>query len=309
LPKLPDKLEFVGLYRKIATKYNLIIPDWKLVITVSVKFLEDKMKRGVMAVCAILILVSGVYAGGSKEPKGITMEKGYLTIGMEIGYPPMEYYDTDAKTPIGFDVEMGKAIAAKMGLQPKFVDTAWDGIFDGVTTGKYDCIMSSVTITPARLAAHNFSKPYISNTLAMVLLKGTTVTARTPMDCTGLNVAYQGDTTADIYMQDLAAKGLKFLPRSYDKVYSCFDELKLKRVDVILTDLLVAYDYIAPADSPFQIVWKSPEGEKFGVCMKKGADDLTAAINNALDSLYNDGTLLQISQKTFGMDLVSAARQ
>jgi len=274
-----------------------------------VHFWRRIMKKSIIAVLTILVLVGSVYAGGSKEPKGLTMEKGFLTIGMEIGYPPMEYYGTDAKTPIGFDVEMGKAIAAKMGLQPKFIDTAWDGIFDGVTTGKYDCIMSSVTITPARLQAHNFSKPYISNTLAMVLLKDTTVTAKTPNDCTGLNVAYQGDTTADIYMQGLAAKGLKFLPRSYDKVYSCFDELKLKRVDVILTDLLVAYDYIAPADSPFQIVWKSPEGEKFGVCMKKGNDNLTAAIDKALDDLFADGTLLNISQKTFGMDLVTAARQ
>ena len=267
------------------------------------------MKKYVIALLTVLLLIGTVYAGGSKQPKGLTMEPGFLTVGMEIGYPPMEYYDTDAKTPIGFDVEMAKAIAQNMGLQVKFVDTAWDGIFDGVTTGKYDCIMSSVTITPARQAAHNFSKPYISNTLAMVLLKDTTVTARTPMDCTGLNVAYQGDTTADIYMQGLAAKGLKFLPRSYDKVYSCFDELKLKRVDVILTDLLVAYDYIAPADSPFQIVWKSPEGEKFGVCMKKGNDALTAAIDKALDDLFADGTLLKISQKTFGMDLVTAARQ
>jgi len=267
------------------------------------------MKKYVIAVLAILLLIGGVYAGGSKDAGGLTMEKGTLTIGMEIGYPPMEYYDTDAKTPIGFDVEMGKAIADKLGLKVKYIDTAWDGIFDGVTTGKYDCIMSSVTITPARLNAHNFSKPYISNTLAMVVLKGGSVTAKTPMDCAGLNVAYQGDTTADIYMQDLAGKGLKFLPRSYDKVYSCFDELKLKRVDVIVTDLLVAYDYVAAADSPFEIVWKSPEGEKFGVCMKKGNDNLTTAIDKALDDLFADGTLLKISQKTFGMDLVTAARQ
>ena len=267
------------------------------------------MKKYTIAVLVIMMLAGGVYAGGNKDTGGLTMEKGVLTIGMEIGYPPMEYYDTDAKTPIGFDVELGKAIAAKMGLKAKFIDTAWDGIFAGVNTGKYDCIMSSVTITPARQDAHNFSKPYISNTLALVVLKGSTVTAKTPADCGGLNVAYQGDTTADFYMQDLAKNGLQFSPRSYDKVMYCFDELQLKRVDVVLTDLLVAYDYIAPADSPFEIVWKSPEGEKFGVCMKKGADELTAAIDKALDDLFADGTMLQISQKTFGMDLVTAARQ
>jgi len=268
-----------------------------------------KSKVIVLAALVAVILASGVYAGGKKDSGGMTIKPGVLSIGMEIGYPPMEYYDSDGKTPIGFDIEMGKAIAAKMGLKPEFVDTSWDGIFAGVNTGKYDCIMSSVTINPARLAAHNFSKPYVSNTLAMVVLKGVTPPANSPAECTGLNVAFQGDTTADSYMEDLGNKGLKYTPRKYDKVMYCFDELQLHRVDVIVTDLLVAYDYVAPADSPFQIIWKSPEGEQFGVCMKKGADDLTAAINNALDALFADGTMLKISNSVFGMDLVTAARK
>ncbi|MDR2553313.1 MAG: transporter substrate-binding domain-containing protein, partial [Treponema sp.] len=88
----------------------------------------------------------------------LTIKPGVLTVGMAIEYPPMEYYAPGSKTPMGFDVEMAKAIAAKMGLQAEFVDTAWDGIFAGVDTGKYDCVISAVTITDARLAAHNFSK-------------------------------------------------------------------------------------------------------------------------------------------------------
>jgi polar amino acid transport system substrate-binding protein len=266
------------------------------------------MKRNVFAVCAGLAAVLLLFAGCAKtESGGLTIKKGTLLVGMEIGYPPMEYYDDDGKTPIGFDVQMAKAIAAKMGLQAEFVDTAWDGIFAGVDTGKYDCIMSAVTINDARRAAHNFSKPYVSNTLAMVLLKDTTITARNPLECANLNVSYQEETTSDIYMTELAEKGLKFNPREYDKVMYCFDELKLGRVDVIVTDLLVAYNYIGP-DQPFEIVWTSTEAEQFGICMKKGNDALTAEIDKALDALFVDGTMLKISQDVFGMDLVSANR-
>jgi polar amino acid transport system substrate-binding protein len=247
-------------------------------------------------------------AASAAQSKPITLKEGVLSVGMEIGYPPMEYYDADGKTPIGFDVQMAKAIAAKMGLKVEFVDTAWDGIFAGVDTDKYDCIMSSVTMNDARMNAHNFSKPYVSNTLAMVLMKDTKITAKTPLDCTGLNIAYQEETTSDIYMTELAEKGLKFNPREYEKVMYCFDEMQLGRVDVIVTDLLVAYDYISPADSPFEIVWQSTEAEKFGVCMKKGNDALTTEIDKALDALFADGTMLKISQDVFGMDLVSAAR-
>jgi polar amino acid transport system substrate-binding protein len=272
-------------------------------------FFGGIMRKTTITAIAILAAMLVPCGGCQKKSTGMTIQPGTLMIGMEIGYPPMEYYGEDGRTPVGFDVEMGKAVAKKMGLTAEFVDTAWDGIFDGVETKKYDCIMSSVTINEPRLRAHNFSKPYVSNTLAMVLLKGSTVNARNPMECVGLDVAYQLETTSDDYMRGLEEQGLAVNHRRYEKVMYCFDELKLKRVDVIVTDLLVAYDYIAPEDSPFEIVWTSTDDEKFGICMKKGNDALTEAVNNALDALFEDGTMLAISNKIFGMDLVSAARQ
>ncbi|MDR1949528.1 MAG: ABC transporter substrate-binding protein [Spirochaetaceae bacterium] len=266
-------------------------------------------KKSALLILMVLVAVTGIFAGGAKQSDGLTIEKGVLTVGMEIGYPPFEYFDEDGKTPIGFDVSMAKAVAAKLGLQVKFVDTAWDGIFAGVTTSKYDCIMSAVTITDERSAAHNFTKPYIGNAQAMVLLKGSAVQARTPEETAGLGVAYQAETTSDIYMTKLAEGGLRFTPYEYDKVISCFDELKLGRVDVIVCDSLVAVDYVAPADSPFEIVWQGPADEKFGICLKKGNDALTAELDKALDELFADGTMLRISQEIFNMDMVSAARR
>ena len=112
-------------------------------------------------ILAGMVLAQGVFAGGGKQQEsgGLTVVKGTLSIGMEIGYPPMEYKDVDGITPIGFDVQLGKALADKLGLQVKYLDTAWDGIFAGVNTGKYDVIISAVTITDERLKAFNFSTP------------------------------------------------------------------------------------------------------------------------------------------------------
>jgi polar amino acid transport system substrate-binding protein len=260
-------------------------------------------------VLGLLALGGVVFAGGSRDSGGLTLEKGVLTIGMEIGYPPMEYLDVDGKTPIGFDVSMAKALAGKLGLGYKFVDTAWDGIFAGVDTSKYDCIISAVTVTEERSAAHNFTKPYIGNSQALVLLKGSPVKARTPEELEGLGVAYQAETTSDIYMAKLAAEGLKFTPYEYDKVMNCFDELRLGRVDAIICDSLVAVDYIAPADSPFEIVWLGSADEVFAICLKKGNDALTEALNKALDELFAEGAMLKISQETFNMDLVSNVKR
>ncbi|MDR3283901.1 MAG: ABC transporter substrate-binding protein [Treponema sp.] len=267
-------------------------------------------KKILAVVIAALVLASGVLAGcKKKEAAGLTKTPGVLTVGMEIGYPPFEYYDVDGKTPIGFDVQMAKALADKLGLKVEFVDTAWDGIFAGVTKGDYDCIMSASTITPERLAVHNFTRPYIGNAQAMVVLKGSPITAQSPEDCAGLGVAYQGETTSDIFMQKYAAAGVPFTPYEYEKVMSCFDELKLRRVDVVVCDSTVAADYLAEPGNPYEIRWQGEADEFFGVCLKKGNDALTAELDKALDALFADGTMLKLSQEIFGMDLVSAARK
>ena len=167
--------------------------------------------------------------------------------------------------------------------------------------------MSSATITPERWIAHNFSKPYIQNTLALVLPKNSQRTITSPMELTGLGVAYQGKTTSDFYMEQLGKEGLKFTPFEYDEVMYCFDELSLGRVDAVMTDLLVAYEYLGRSDL-FEIVW-SGTAEEFGICMRKGNDALTKAIDKVLDEFFADGTMLRISKEIFnGMDLVSAVQ-
>lgn len=267
-----------------------------------------KLTRLAIAALAALTLAGISCKKEEQKTSGLTMEPGVLTVGMEIGYPPMEYLDTDGKTPIGFDVSMAKALAAKLGLKEKFIDTAWDGIFAGVSTGKYDCIISSVTITEERQTAHNFTKPYIGNSQALVLLKGSSLKARSPEELGGLGVAYQAETTSDIYMAKLAEQGLKFTAYEYDKVMNCFDELRLGRVDAIVCDSLVAVDYVAPEGAPFEIVWQGPADEVFAICLKKGNDALTAALDKALDELFAEGTMHKLSREIFKIDMVSAAR-
>ncbi|WP_041611369.1 substrate-binding periplasmic protein [Treponema primitia] len=259
-------------------------------------------------VLAGLVLVQGAFAGGKQQTEGLTIKSGTLLVGMEIGYPPMEYFDTNGTTPIGFDVQLSKALAEKLGLKIEYVDTAWDGIFAGVNTGKYDLIMSSVTITEERLKAFNFSKPYIQNAQAIVLLRGSPVQPRSLEELKGLRVAYQAETTSDDIMTEMAEGGLQFTALEYDKVINAFDELRLGRADAIVCDSVVAYFYTAQPGNNFQIVWEG-SGEELGICLKKGNTALTTAVQGALDQLYADGTIQKISQNVFGSDLVSSVHK
>jgi polar amino acid transport system substrate-binding protein len=267
------------------------------------------LKKIAFLALVVLLIAGTVYAGPKSQSSGLTLKEGVLSVGMEIGYPPMEYFDADGKTPIGFDVELGKALAAKLGLKFEYVDTAWDGIFAGVDTGKYDCIISSVTYTAERAEKFNFTKPYVANSQLLVVRKDARVKPKTLEQVQGLRLTYQAETTSDAMATEWIAKsGAKVEVFEYDKVMNCFDELTLNRVDVILVDSVVAAEYLSRPNNPFEITAEVSNDEVLAICLKKGNDALTAALNKALDELYADGTLKKISQDVFGTDVVSSVR-
>jgi polar amino acid transport system substrate-binding protein len=265
------------------------------------------MKHPVRVIFIIFIL--SVLCGGctkqSKQQQGFTLKTGVLTVGVEIGYPPMEYYDTDGKTLIGFDIDLTKALADTLGLQVRYIDTAWEGILPSLDTDKYD-IAINITILPERKNKYNFTKPYIDSSIVIVVRKDSGFTIERPEDIMGHSVCYQSDTTAQYFTEKLIEQDIDFTPYSYDKILNCFDDLALKRVDLVVVDNIAAFYYSGKENSPFEVVWQGPSNEHIGICLKKENDALTNELNNALNTLFRNGTMLQISQKTFNRDMISS---
>jgi len=83
----------------------------------------------------------------------------------------MEYTTEDGLTYIGYDIDVGQAIAELLGLDHVVINTSWDGIFAGLEKNQYDCIISSVSITPARQERYILTEPYIANALCIVVKK------------------------------------------------------------------------------------------------------------------------------------------
>lgn len=262
------------------------------------------MKKLVSLFCATLMVFALAGCSKKAEKGEFTIEKGVFKVGMEIGYPPMEYYDKDGKTPIGFDVEMAKILAEKMGLTVEYVDTAWDGIFAGLETDKYDVVISAATITEERKGSMDFSDAYIGNGQAIILQKDSKLAVSKPEDLSGLKVAYQAETTSDFYMEKYAKAGLKFEPCEFDKVINAYDELALGRCDAVISDALVSAAYLGP-DSQYKCVWSGDPDEFFGIAIKKGNTALQEKVNEALKACAEDGSLKALSEKIFGSDLIA----
>jgi len=260
--------------------------------------------KNILIKLSIIFLIFAALTACAKQKQGLTVKDGILTVGVEVGYPPMEYYDTDGITLLGFDIELTKALAEKLGLKINYVDTTWENILAGLDARRYDIVVN-VTILPERQKRYNFTKPYIDSSMTIVGTKNSLLRIDTPNDITGSRVAYQGDTTAQYFTERLKKQGVSFTSFSYDKIIYCFEDLRLGRVDLVVVDNIVAYDYMGKRNSPFQILWQGPSDEYIGMCLKKGNDALTAALNDALDELFEDGTMLDISQRIFNRDMVS----
>ncbi|MCL2804379.1 MAG: ABC transporter substrate-binding protein [Treponema sp.] len=253
------------------------------------------MKNILAAVVIILLtlLSFGCEPRAKQKSEGLTIIKDTLSIGVEIGYPPMEYYDTDGVTPIGYNIEMIKALAQKLGLKVNFIDTAWEGILAGLDANRYD-VAVNITILPEREKRYNFTKPYISSSMTIVALKSSSLKIENLQDIAGYRVAFQGDTTAQYFTERLKEQGINFTSFAYDKILNCFDDLLLGRADLIAVDNIVAFNYAEKENSYFEVIWQGQADEYIGIALKKGNDALTDALNNALDELFADGTMQKI---------------
>ncbi len=235
-------------------------------------------------------------ADSTAEEGGFKIDK--LLVGSDIAYPPFEYYDTDGVTPIGVDVELAYAIGEKLGCEVEMMNTAWDGIFAGLSKGDYDIVMSSVTITPERLVDFDFSDPYIENYQSINILAGSSIKPASPAELAGLKVGYQEDTTSDIYLTTYIEKnGTEVETYEYATVMNAWDDLAAGRLDAVICDSTVATKYLA--EGKYEQTWNQqsePDAvpEQFAVCMPKGSAELQAAINEALAEIKADGTLDKI---------------
>lgn len=163
-----------------------------------------------------------------------------LTIGVDDTYPPMEFRNEDMEL-VGFDIDFAKALGEELGVEVEFIPTAWDGIFAGLMSNKYDVIISSVSMTPERLQGFEFSNPYLANGQVIVVKEGDD-SINSVEDLAGKKVGVQFQTTADIAATK-QKETIDFELTQYDDIIQTFSDLKIGRLDAIVVDYAVAIEY------------------------------------------------------------------
>jgi ABC-type amino acid transport substrate-binding protein len=280
------------------------------------------MKIKITALLLSVLMVISLSACGSNKPAEVTekpaaaneepaaaidmsgvklMHEGTLTIGTEIGYPPFEDFAEDGTTPIGYDIDFAKALGEKLGVEVNFINTAWDGIFQGIGVN-YDCVISSVTITELRKETMLFSDPYITSYQSVIVRPDFEREINGFLDLDGLAIAVQKETTSDILISDYVDTGsINCTISANEKVTTCFTQLDNGEVDAVVVDSPVADGYLASNPDKYVKAYQDEsEPELFGVAMAKDNEALQKAINEAIAQLEAEGFFEESIEYWFG---------
>jgi len=249
------------------------------------------MKRFLIPVVLAVLLVGSIALASTLEE---IKARGKIYIGTDATYPPMEFHDESGEI-VGFDIDLGRAIAEELGVEAVFIDTAWDGIFPALDAGKFDIIISSTSITEERLKSKEMSDPYYITSQAIAVRKDNE-TIRGPEDLRGKIVAVQIGTTGDLAVSEMEGVTVK----RFDTIDKAYMEVLNGRADAVVNDLSeVAYRMKMLPDMKIVATFREGE-EKYGVTMRKGDVELLAAINEALRRIKASGKYDEIYRKWFG---------
>lgn len=254
-----------------------------------------KPRAALLAVASLFLLAAGPALADPALDR--VKAAGTLRVGVEGTYPPFTFHDASGELT-GFDVDVAREIAKRLGVKVAFLEGRWDGLIAGVDAGRYDAVINEVGITDARKAKYDFSEPYIVSKAALIV---------------------RGDNTAIKDFPDLKGKtSAQTLTSNFGKIaerYGAsligtdgFDQsialVLQRRADATVNDSLSYFDFHKhKPDADVKIVALQPDADASGVLLPKGSPDLVAAVNRAIDGMKADGTYAALSNKYFGTDV------
>ena len=227
-----------------------------------------------------------------------TVKDGELSVGMELSYAPAEFYAEDGKTPVGYDVDMSKAIAQTLGLKPKIVSSMFDTIVPSIGS-KYDLGIAAFTITKERMESVDFVSYFTAG-------MGYAVAAGNPKnvdenDLCGLNVAVETGTVEEEAINKTAkqckADGKKDITiQSSKQQTDATTAVVTGKADVFFADSPVVGYAIAQTDGQLEQLGKGFDEVPNAIAIKKGDSQTTEAVQKAMQKLMDDGTYTKILQ-------------
>jgi polar amino acid transport system substrate-binding protein len=260
-----------------------------------------KRKLFVLLIGVIMIVSMSLVGCTSSTDTGEvdSLSDGVLTVAVDDTYPPMEYNDENGEL-VGFDIDLANALGEELGVEVEFISTAWDSIFAGLENEKYDCIISSVSMTTERMETMDYSMPYLANGQVIVVTPGDD-SIQSIDDLADKTVGVQFGTTADEAAEKYVDE-VGFTLQSFDDMTTCLAAMEAGNIDCMVADYAVALDAVANNPDAFEISSTQLTNEPIAIAVNKDNTSLVEALDEALVTLQENGTLSEISIEHLGDD-------
>ncbi|WP_282942660.1 transporter substrate-binding domain-containing protein [Paenibacillus sp. RC67] len=226
---------------------------------------------------------------------------GKLKVGLMGTYAPYNFLN-DKHEVDGFDADVAKEVAKRLGVQAEFITGEFSGLIEGLQKGKYDALVSQVTITDDRKKTMDFSTPYIKNAVNAIV-KADNTTIKSIDDFKGKKVGVGLGTNDEKYLRDtVLPKVGSFEIATYNDVITSLTDLNVGRIDATINNVFAIKPLVEKNQFKIKTVGEPIKEDAAGIAIPKNNPEFLDAINKALDDMKSDGTFKSIFQKWFGVD-------
>jgi polar amino acid transport system substrate-binding protein len=274
------------------------------------------MTRMLGAIAALLLTAALVVPAEAGDVLNRVMANKKLVNALDVEYPPFSFQNS-SKQMDGFDVDVAKEVAKRLGVELEIVTPGWDVITAGQWAGRWDISIGSMTPTKERATVLDFPVQYYYGE-AVLLVNKDNGTAKEPKDLSGKKIGAQVATTYEKYLQknlEIDAVGAppvtyridsaQIIP--YDEEPQGITDLALgdgTRLDGMVVGILTAEEYLKNG-KPVKIVGEPLFYEPVAVAIDKGDAEFAAKIKEIIEAMRADGTLKKLSEQRLGVDVTT----